>query len=257
MFDGNCTLKQPPILTEREKEVLPFLLSGATRIEIAQTLSVSSETVKFHTRQLLKKFGVKTVPEGYTAMQEYARLYLPEGMNFNYFIKTNRNTVTLHENRTDAHLVKDWDVVAIKPESITIQSVQHVWGQVENLRVNGTPTDAASVEAWRHVVNSSTDDTCLQGDEFNWLLECDLVNAYLANQERHAVTVGLPIGELIMTLNFPERQMPARVWFEHTRLGRPVDDPDVTFEIKGQCAQVIVPDVKFENRYAIHWRWVE
>ena len=58
----------PPRLTKREIEILPLLLSGSTRDEIAFSLSVSTETVKLHTRNILSKFGATTVRDGFYDM---------------------------------------------------------------------------------------------------------------------------------------------------------------------------------------------
>ena len=55
----------PPKLTKRESEILPLLLAGSTRDEIASSLSVSPETVKLHTRNILSKFGATTVRDGF------------------------------------------------------------------------------------------------------------------------------------------------------------------------------------------------
>ena len=65
----------PPKLTRRESEVLPLLLSGATREEIASSLSVSPETVKLHTRNVLKKFNANSVREGFHLMDLYQTHY--------------------------------------------------------------------------------------------------------------------------------------------------------------------------------------
>jgi two-component system nitrate/nitrite response regulator NarP len=46
-------------LTKREVEVLSSLATGRTNKEIAQELSVSSNTVKFHVRNLYQKLNVK------------------------------------------------------------------------------------------------------------------------------------------------------------------------------------------------------
>ena len=56
----------PPKLTTRESEILPLLLAGITRDEIASSLSVSPETVKLHTRNILSKSGATTVRDGFT-----------------------------------------------------------------------------------------------------------------------------------------------------------------------------------------------
>ncbi len=44
-------------LTQREREALALLLGGAQNIEIAERLGISSNTVKYHVRNLLRKLG--------------------------------------------------------------------------------------------------------------------------------------------------------------------------------------------------------
>ena len=45
-------------LTERETEVMILICSGRTRSYIADTLYISENTVKFHTKNLYRKIGV-------------------------------------------------------------------------------------------------------------------------------------------------------------------------------------------------------
>ena len=51
------------VLTNREREVLPLMMKGMTFSEIAETLNVSYETIKSHTRNIYKKLNVKTKRE--------------------------------------------------------------------------------------------------------------------------------------------------------------------------------------------------
>jgi len=46
------------MLTEREKEVLDFLLAGKTSKQIARELAISPRTAEVHRRNVLHKFGV-------------------------------------------------------------------------------------------------------------------------------------------------------------------------------------------------------
>jgi FixJ family two-component response regulator len=50
-------------LTDREKEVLDHLLTGATSKEIARALAISPRTVDAHRRNLFRKFGVGSAME--------------------------------------------------------------------------------------------------------------------------------------------------------------------------------------------------
>jgi two-component system, LuxR family, response regulator FixJ len=50
-------------LTEREREVLEYLLAGRTSKEIARALTISPRTAEAHRRNLLHKFGVGSASE--------------------------------------------------------------------------------------------------------------------------------------------------------------------------------------------------
>jgi len=62
-----------PPLSEREREVLEAIASGATNREIAGTLYLSPHTVKEHTSSLYRKLGVRNRAE---AVQKAQRLGL-------------------------------------------------------------------------------------------------------------------------------------------------------------------------------------
>ena len=46
-------------LTDRELEVLQYIVAGKTNKEIAQILTITHHTVKAHTASILRKLGVK------------------------------------------------------------------------------------------------------------------------------------------------------------------------------------------------------
>jgi FixJ family two-component response regulator len=50
-------------LTDREQEVLDYLLEGRTSKKIARALEISPRTVDAHRRNVLQKFGVRSVVE--------------------------------------------------------------------------------------------------------------------------------------------------------------------------------------------------
>jgi len=107
-------LQAPPKLTPREREILPFLLSGATRKEIAVTLAVSPETIKIHVKNLLDKFGAITVRDAFEDLNNYQRFYGNGGLDFGIFnlnIEVNfellsiRRDVRVHENNYFKRLI--------------------------------------------------------------------------------------------------------------------------------------------------------
>ena len=61
------TAHEPPRmsgrLSSREMQVLSCLTAGQTRAEIAQTLEISTETVRTHVQHILRKLGVHAVQD--------------------------------------------------------------------------------------------------------------------------------------------------------------------------------------------------
>lgn len=70
----NATRRAPAVgfdLTEREKEVLSMLVNGYSNKEIADFLSISSATVKFHLGNIYSKLGVKNRIEAVTVSLDH------------------------------------------------------------------------------------------------------------------------------------------------------------------------------------------
>ncbi|MCY4044555.1 MAG: response regulator transcription factor [Cellvibrionales bacterium] len=51
------------VLSSRELEVLPYLIKGVKRAEIAQRLFISTETIKTHRRNILQKLNANNIEE--------------------------------------------------------------------------------------------------------------------------------------------------------------------------------------------------
>jgi len=49
-----------PMITQREREVLNIMATGASNQEIAETLSISLQTVKSHVSSILTKLQAKS-----------------------------------------------------------------------------------------------------------------------------------------------------------------------------------------------------
>ena len=68
LYPSRMTMKMAknanqPVLTKRELEVLPLLVSGKTNKEIGIALGVTEGTIKLHTTHILHKLGAETRTE--------------------------------------------------------------------------------------------------------------------------------------------------------------------------------------------------
>lgn len=64
------TLSRYPDLSPRQKLILELLSQGKTYQAIAEALSISPRTVRYHVSELLTKFKVRTRAELLTAVQK-------------------------------------------------------------------------------------------------------------------------------------------------------------------------------------------
>ena len=56
-------MDQTPQLTGRERQIVRFIAQGMTTPQIAEALSLSPETVKWHRKKILAKFSASTSAE--------------------------------------------------------------------------------------------------------------------------------------------------------------------------------------------------
>lgn len=66
---------RPPVLTDRQLQILEFVAAGATRKEIAVHLKISPETVKDHVKVIFDKFGVQSLRDGFSEISQYLQNY--------------------------------------------------------------------------------------------------------------------------------------------------------------------------------------
>ena len=74
-----------PTLSARELDIAPLLVANATRGEIARHLGISEETVKHHTRNILRKFEATNVRDAFETLSEHLYVFGKEGLGVNYF----------------------------------------------------------------------------------------------------------------------------------------------------------------------------
>ena len=106
----------PPKLTKRESEIVPLLLAGSTRDEIASSLSVSPETVKLHTRNILSKFGATTVRDGFYDMNLYQTHYGVGGQGSDRFENLFQCVCQILPGRRDVRITNKLNITVMQDE---------------------------------------------------------------------------------------------------------------------------------------------
>ena len=66
----NTLAKAPPIITERQREVVELIAAGCSNVEVGRRLGISPRTAKAHCDALRQKLGVarrRQIPVAYRA----------------------------------------------------------------------------------------------------------------------------------------------------------------------------------------------
>ncbi|MEN8710541.1 MAG: helix-turn-helix transcriptional regulator, partial [Paracoccaceae bacterium] len=87
-------MDRPPILTARQRDLLPYLISGCTRAEIANALNISEETVRKHVRNILELFEAVNIRDAMIDMVQYNTFYGDDGPHYHYYVDRNEVSLT-------------------------------------------------------------------------------------------------------------------------------------------------------------------
>ena len=127
-----------PTLTARELDIAPLLVPNATRSEIARHLGVFEETVKHHTRNILRKFEATNVRDAFEALTEHLYVFGKDGLGVNYFYQSFERRLYLSEDRMSAHVDETIVLEAIyRPMTEYISEHYVTNGSVENIHLDG------------------------------------------------------------------------------------------------------------------------
>ncbi len=205
----------PPYLTPREKQIVPYLVVGATRAEIAKLLGISVETVKVHTQNTLAKFGATSVRDGFIALRDYEAFYL-KGM-FKYFVHHVDTTMRLRPNLTDADLLTRVDVMCVADE-LTSFSEQYVSdGDLPAVMINGQTIDPVKVAARTYKFGITLSPPLTFGQSTQIAINTEFRGAFGQVEEGHYNRISEPTGQITFAVEFPPDFHPKEVVFSRTQ----------------------------------------
>ena len=118
----------PTNLTNREREIIPFLLTGTTRAEIASHFGVSEETIKVHVRNIIKKFDATSVRDCFKWLNLYNQYYGVEGAGTQLHVLDSELDYYLADDRKSLRLVRKFEYLVVS-EPVTI--VKRVYSDVD------------------------------------------------------------------------------------------------------------------------------
>jgi DNA-binding CsgD family transcriptional regulator len=247
-------MKSPPILSPRERQVLPSLINGLTRFEIAEKLGLGPDSIKATTRNLIRKFGHRTIRDAMVDLQEYELVYLQSSH------ATFNNSVSMHmdvfDRRGHAALTLYVDFTALKHGVKTFTQKFCNFADFHTFSMNGAKVNPKMTYNDGYIYGFTLSKK-LKRSEVSFLnLNVDLTHPK-SNSEFTTVPYWAdePTGELKLSVTFHNDPLPNNFQLvgRHAHHSRVIDQ-EITV-IDGRTCQVYVPDPQYMWRYFLLWNW--
>ena len=248
-------MKIPPRLTQREKEVLPFLAAGETRTGIARKLSISDETVKVHIKNIVDKFDAVSVRDGIADFWEYLEMFSSDGLGYKFFIKSSENHLKLNKDSADGLLKRTLNIVTIEDGQTELQDIFTGSGDIGICYIDGIETKPFSSSMNRQYFKKQFAEPLSENTDVSVTFEVELLNCYPLDAEYHYIRINHPTHEMVLSIDFPLDRPPIEVWAEGRISAAPIKLPKNAFDVKDGVAQLCIYQPKIGEQYMIHWRW--
>lgn len=243
----------PPKFTDREIEIIPFLVSGATRVEIADHFGLSDETVKKHVRNILNKFDATSLRDCISDITQYHDHFI-KGMH-QFYVPHLTTTLHLHENYKDCEIASEYEVLAIKPNVSKITELYATDGDLPRVEINGEITKPTQ-ELMGHLFTWMFPRTLQPFETQSIYSRVFFSDAFGANnEESHFNNIADPTGHLTLAVVFHTERILQKVSFEvrHGRTTR--EDVELIERPAHNKYRISISEPEYLKRYYVRWVW--
>lgn len=247
---------RPPVLTDRQLQILEFVAAGATRKEIAVHLKISPETVKDHVKVIFDKFGVQSLRDGFSEISQYLQTYGQHGLNAKQFFTDVTYRVDVAENRTSAKLYRASNgyIVHGKVDTFSTRLIDN--GELLNVKLNGQKPSQIRISDKFMNYAITLDKPIAAGERFSRTFEAQLKRKNNAEYTETSNTIGTPVEKLTIDVRFPYSVPQCSGYLE-----RGLDALDfaickhVEFDFNQTRALAIIHWPQISDRYCLNWLW--
>ena len=125
-------------LTSREIDILPLVIGGLQRGEIAKTLGIAEETVKIHLRNLFSKFGGKSLRDTMLRLKKFNDIFIVA--NNKVFYQRMELIFELGADGCTATLTRNAEMEVVREEVTEERFMAYnLSGGVKDVSYNGLP----------------------------------------------------------------------------------------------------------------------
>ena len=248
-------MDRPPRLTPKEREILPSLIAGCTRDEIASDLGIGLDAVRFHVRNILKKFDAVSVKDGTVRFQVYEALYGENGPCHKVFVDELTIKITVNNDLKTAIYEKFSEMYVVHPQLEELRECVICDGQILQVSINSQIIEASSVTHGQNWYVQSFKKRKRVGETFGRHFTCRIADAFNADTEYWAQEQIIPTGFFRFSISLPENRPAKRFWCECSLQNQPFEMELSEVTSNGRFATLEVPNPLMNAWYKIFWDW--
>lgn len=247
-------MKFPPKLSRREREIVPYIVDGFTRKEIAQTLNVSEETVKVFYRSLARKFDAGRLREAMEDLAEYYKFFIKGPHKF--YVPHVDTVFTLLADGTSDVIETRYSVVAISDTIREIKELYTTAGEMKRVTMNGRVIAPIVDVGKRFTYHYALQKKLARFETYDMHVVTEVVGAYgRENSEKFANGAYDPTGSMTLTVQFDTPRLPKRVICYRQHGNQEVSGEFPLEVLDERRYKISIQDPIYLSEYTIRWFW--
>ena len=247
----------PPKLTKRESEIVPLLLAGSTRDEIASSLSVSPETVKLHTRNILSKFGATTVRDGFYDMNLYQTHYGVGGQGSDRFENLFQCVCQILPGRRDVRITNKLNITVMQDELSEFKFSYVANGSLVDAIAPGNmldgPDDADHAQTFRIIPGTTPN----MFDPYEFSFDVTFKDEFEDNTGLFVEQATYPALRREYIFEFDPADVPDRIQYDALSGTHIIDDYPLDVDTNGNRLSIIDTSLRVPMSLRVKWGWNE
>lgn len=245
----------PPFLTPRQSQIVPLLIKGWTRKEIAHDLGISEEMVRQHIRKILEKFEAANVRDCLSDLVYYEETYGNSGANHKFFIEHLHICITIADCGNVAWYEKASQLIVVGPSLEEITECVICDGEIIETVIDGRRHDVSRVTHGQNWYEQILDEPLYQGCKYERNLKCKLLHAFESKSEYWGQEQVFPTEDFTLEIKLPQSRPAKRFWAEYSLQNNFTEIQLSHICPKKTLARLSVKNPKLGSWYKIFWDW--
>lgn len=246
----------PPLLTPRERDCLPLLVSGKTRHEMSRELDVSVETIKKHVRSMLKKYDAANIRDALPAMRLHQEYYFDATANFEVFCNLAKFSAVIDTEKKEVLTQISHHFTAISPivSSLYFSAVTDAFPLI-SVEIDGMRPKPTAIRAGRAIFETPVVPAVKQGTQFTRNARVTRTMPAAYSDGHYAALCMYPSERLEMDVVFCSTRPPSHIDVTVCLHSQQVQDDSLVITQSSQGLRLVSYDPSYQKCYVVKWAW--